>query len=400
MNLSEANVHSFPLVSIQMVTNSHHDWVGIAFHFEQTKIDCIRAFAHLYDEIGLRDVLNGLMCVLDAPDLNQGGIDLLEHFPRKQLVLRMPTANGATADAQARLSYLQAQGFHLMSDDLPAQDAALPIGIDSLAIGSDQIGRKDISFWQRKLAGPHLATEVDSLTCFNACRSAGFDWFLGSYPLHPGAGKPHNDGPSRTRLLKLLTLVACDADSYELEVLLKQDPALSYSLLKLVSAAAYARSCAINSFSQAINVLGRRQLQRWLQLLLYARQEGDSGVNPLLPLAAFRAGLMEALSQQTGGDRSESDRAFMVGMFSLLDVLFGTPLAEILAPLHLPKDVMNALQTRSGRLGALLDVTEQACSGNLTLLRINLMTAGIDAEIFSHALVQACAWAIQVSQAD
>ena len=147
-------------------------------------------------------------------------------------------------------------------------------------------------------------------------------------------------------------------------------------------------------------MLGRRQLQRWLQLLLYARQEGDSGINPLLPLAAFRAGLMEALSQQTGGDRSEADRAFMVGMFSLLDVLFGTPLAEILAPLHLPKDVMNALQTRSGRLGALLDVTEQACSGNLSLLRINLMTAGIDAEIFYRAIVQACAWAIQVSQAD
>lgn len=401
MILSEASVPTFPLVSLQMVTNARHEWVGVAFNFEKTETDDIKAFMRLYDEIGLRDALGDFLCLLDAPDLNQVDIEMMENLPRKQLVFRVPAAYGAAAEARAKLDYFQTQGCHIMLNGWPTPDVALPAGVHSLAIACDQIEKNnETSFWQHTLAGPHLATNVNSPSCFNACRAAGFNWFLGNYLLYPGAATPRNEGPSRSRLLKLLALVARDAESRELEGLMKQDPTLSYNLLKLVGTAAYARNCAISSFGQAINVLGRRQLQRWLQLLLYARQDGDGGVNPLLPIAAMRAGLMEALCQQMGGDRHEADRAFMVGMFSLLDLLFGTPLADILEPLHLPEDVVDALRTRGGRLGAMLDLTEQACSGNLSLLQENLVGCGIDAEVFCRALVPACAWAIQVSRAD
>ncbi|WP_051566990.1 EAL and HDOD domain-containing protein [Herminiimonas sp. CN] len=360
----------------------------------------MKAFAHLYHEIGLRDALGDFLCVLELLDPAQVDLDLAAHLPHERTVLRVPAAAGVAADARARLDCLQAQGFRIMLDGWPAPEAVLPTGVQSLAIGRDQIGKNATPFSQHALAGPHLATDVNSPDCFNACRAAGFNWFLGNYPLYPSVGRPRNDGSSRSRLLRLLVLVARDAESRELEQLMKQDPSLSYNLLKLVSTAAYARGCVISSFSQAINVLGRRQLQRWLQLLLYARQDDDDGVNPLLPIAAMRAGLMAALCQQMGGGRNEAERAFMIGMFSLLDVLFGAPLAEILEPLELHEDVLSALQTRSGRLGAMLDLTERACSGNPHLLQESLIACKIDAKIFYRALVQACAWAMQVSQAD
>jgi EAL and modified HD-GYP domain-containing signal transduction protein len=138
------------------------------------------------------------------------------------------------------------------------------------------------------------------------------------------------DGTSRKRLLALLGLLARDADSRELEVLLKQDPALAYHLLKLVNSAAFALSSPIHSFGQAINVLGRRQLQRWLQLLLYARQQDDGLANPLLPLAAVRAH-DGRLAKALGWDRDQQDMAFVAGVFSLLDVLLAMPMTEIVA---------------------------------------------------------------------
>jgi c-di-GMP-related signal transduction protein len=83
-------------------------------------------------------------------------------------------------------------------------------------------------------------------------------------------------------------------------------------------------------------VLGRRQLQRWLQLLLYARQQPDGLPNLLLPLAARRGAQLEALARLQGDDRDAQDLAFMTGVFSLLDRLLHMPMSEIAAELYLP----------------------------------------------------------------
>ena len=193
--------------------------------------------------------------------------------------------------------------------------------------------------------------------------------------------------------MALLGLLARDADSRELEILLKQDPALSYHLLKLVNSAAFAMSKPINSFGQAINLLGRRQLQRWLQLLLYARQHEDGAANPLLPLAAVRAAQMEMLCKINGGDRDQQDIAFMTGVFSLLDVLLCMPMEEIISALNLDPDIVLALTARGGALGAMLALTE-----NSVVTLDALDDAGIDPETYWRSLLQAYHWAIQVSR--
>ena len=206
---------------------------------------------------------------------------------------------------------------------------------------------------------------------------------MGDFARHPDNDNA-GDGTSRKRLLALLDLLARDADTRELEVLLKQDPSLSYHLLKLVNSAAFALSSPVHSFSQAINVLGRRQLQRWLQLLLYARQQDDGLSNPLLPLAAVRAAQMEALVRAQGGDRDQQDMAFVAGVFSLLDVLLGMAMTEIVAALSLDLDVVMALLDRGGPLGQLLKLVEGHD-------RVALEQAGLDAERFAES-IEAIDW--------
>jgi EAL and modified HD-GYP domain-containing signal transduction protein len=250
------------------------------------------------------------------------------------------------------------------------------------------------------LFGPHLARGVESLACMHACEIAGFGWFSGTYALDDAGATQqdrdparHDDGTTRRRLLTMLALLARDADSRELEAQLKQDPALSYHLLKLVNSAAFSSGTHIASFGQAISRIGRRQLQRWLQLLLYARQQPDGPPNLLLPIAARRGAVLEALCKRDGGNRDEQDLAFMAGVFSLLDRLFRMPMAALLDGLNLPEEVEAALLAREGKLGQRLRLCEMS-GPNIEVLD----GAGIDSLAWWQSQLNAYHWAIQVAR--
>jgi len=80
-------------------------------------------------------------------------------------------------------------------------------------------------------------------------------------------------------------------------------------------------------------------------------------------------------------------------VFSLLDVLLGMPMSEILGALNLHGDVSAALLERAGPLGpALAMVAEQQIDPE------RLAAAGVDAELYWRSLLPAYQWAIQVSR--
>jgi c-di-GMP-related signal transduction protein len=75
-----------------------------------------------------------------------------------------------------------------------------------------------------------------------------------------------------------------------------------------------------------------------------------------------RGRLMEILVKQRNGsvmNDEQSEAAFMTGILSLLEVLFETPMSEIISKLNLTDDVTNALLSRSGQLGSMLTLAEK-----------------------------------------
>lgn len=387
-----------PLASLQPVVNAHHEWIGFALHAVPADVPTSNALVNMLGASDLLDAFGPLDCLLPVPDPLQLDLDGIGQLPAQKIVLRIPAANCVEAKAWERLDELHARGFRILLEGVPAYGADLRNRLKSLAIHCGDHVSPDIANWMHRLVGPHLAENVNDPARFEACRTAGFSWFAGSYPMHRKVFPSQNNGSSRTRLLALLGLVAHDAETREIESLLKQDPALSYLLLKLVNSAVFGLATHVTSFGQAISLLGRRQLQRWLQLLLYAGQhEGDLD-NPLLGRAAFRAGLMEALCQHSGGNKDEQNAAFMTGLFSLLDALFGMPMAQILKPLNLEEAVIAALLVRSGKLGKMLDLTERAASDHGPLSNGLLASCGIDIETYWNCMAHASRWAVEVSR--
>lgn len=379
---------TLPLVRLHPVANGYNEWV--ALRMDLTAAAVPELVTALFGTPDLLAAVAPLDCVLLLADPAQLTPQLCTLLPPNRIMLCFAAAVLAQEGTAQRLAALVDAGYRLMLDGPLPPGLARPAALRAVSFDARAIVPPALSLLA--LSGPHLAHHVDDAERLRACARAGFTWFSGDYPLAGDAGERGQDGTSRRRILSLLALLATDADSRELELLLKQDPALSYHLLKLVNSAAFAVNTTITSYAQAIAVLGRRQLQRWLQLLLYARSDADGLPNLLLPLAALRAGQLEMLCKRDGGNRDEQDLAYMTGAFSLLDRLLGMPMAEILAGLRLPDHVGSALLARAGVLGERLLLCE--CGADAAALA----RAGIDTATWWDSQLQAHHWAIQVGR--
>ncbi len=213
------------------------------------------------------------------------------------------------------------------------------------------------------------------------------DWFLAPPPKPVGT-----QAASRALALQLVQLVSADADTHEIEALLRQDPTLSYHLLRLVNSLGMGTGRRVTSFSQAILILGRSQLRRWLNLMLFSSREGDQRSAMLLARVALRARSMELLSKACGEDRQHQEQAFMVGMFSLLGVLFGMPLEEVLKPLTISEAVQQALLEHGGEMGQLLCVVESAERADQAALDGCLAALQLDADTYNRIVIDAVLW--------
>jgi EAL and modified HD-GYP domain-containing signal transduction protein len=225
----------------------------------------------------------------------------------------------------------------------------------------------------------------------DAC-APGVSWIDGDWCMAPPLVSPSAQVAERGIALQMVQLVALDADTHEIEALLRRAPAISYNLLRLVNSLGVGGGRRIISFSQALLLLGRQQLRRWLNLVLFAARQGDVRSHMLLARVSLRARALEMLARARGLDKITQEQAFMTGMFSLLGVLFCMPLAQVLAPLALGEAVQAALLRREGELGMLLTLFEALEKGDFASAAVQVDGLQIERAACNLALVDAAAW--------
>ena len=241
-----------------------------------------------------------------------------------------------------------------------------------------------------------LALKVESAELLTLCQSLGFDLFQGYYFAKPTiiVGKKLN--PAQLSLVRLLALVMEDAETTAIESAFKLEPGLTVNMLRLTNSVSSGLRTKITSLRHAITILGRRQLQRWLQLLVYTNPPGSTqAINPLLQLAATRGRLMELLADRLQSrNREFTDQAFMVGIMSLMPALLGMAMEDILAQLPVAQRVKQALDDYGGQHGQLLQLVELTERSDLPALEEALgKLSGINADFLGNCLAQALSWA-------
>ena len=331
--------------------------------------------------------------------------DMLELLPRQSVVLEILETVPPTVAVIERCLALKATGFTLALDDViqlePAYAELLAL-VEIVKVDIQPLSRVQLMQLVMKLkpmGKQLLAEKVDSREQMEQCLKLGFTLFQGYYFAKPTiiAGKRLEH--SKLSLMKLMGLLLSDAETSKLEEALKPEPGLTVNLLRMTNSVGAGTSEKITSLRHAITVLGRRQLQRWLQLLVFSSGAQAGASNPLLMLAATRGRLMELLAEDLRpGDGALADRAFMAGIMSLMPALVGLPIAEIVAPLGLTGDVRDALCEGSGQLGDMLHLAESSESGDLETLTCNLAKLpGLSAKRLNQAQTSALQWANSIT---
>jgi c-di-GMP phosphodiesterase len=151
----------------------------------------------------------------------------------------------------------------------------------------------------------------------------------------------------RLVLMELLNLVRSDGDAQALADVAKRDPGVAVHLLAMANAPAYGLRTPITGIDQAIMVLGRETLYRWLAVSVFRAGADSARDEALLEVALARARFME-LAALSVGSKQQADELFLVGLLSFVDTLLGLPMKEVMATMSLPTAVRDVLQNNEG----------------------------------------------------
>ncbi len=326
----------------------------------------------------------------------------LEQLPREGIVLVITSLAELTQQSSAyiaRLTILKSSGFRIgLQGDVtlpslqPFLDLAEFVFID---IGSSDLGtiKSRIDAISLQVMGKFLvATNIRLLDEFHVSAKLPFQYFQGTFVSSREEWAVPAMDAGRIKILSLLNLIRQDAENATIVQTFKQDPALSFKVLRYINSAGFGLATKVSSIEQALLILGRDNLYRWLTLLLFTSGTGNALDSALMENALVRARLAE-LCAKDALPANERDELFVAGIFSLLDILLRMPMEKVVEQVSLPSSVVEALLHKSGKYAPYLELAEACEAFDHERIVILSNQIGVDLSEVSINQTEAIVWA-------
>ncbi len=318
-----------------------------------------------------------------------------------QLALEIVDVSEIDQKVLAQCLELKERGFKLsLADyfDHPVYDAVLKIfdyvKLDIHATSNFEM-RNAISRLNEFSHIQRVARNVDTLSTFERCMEMDFHLVQGNFFTHTESTTLGKANPEQTTLLVVLGQLLTDVDLPRIERAFHNHEELTINLLALVNSAAMGLSRKVGSLQQALVILGRRQLMRWVQVLLYSHSDIKSAPM-LMQMAAVRAKLMDTLCSTHAEAEKRTDiyrdRAFTVGILSLTHILLGMDLLQVVEQIGLDDEIRSALMDKEGFLGNLLSLTEHIETANFAAAETLLDGLSIAPRDLNRAQMETLEW--------
>ncbi|MEO6855394.1 MAG: HDOD domain-containing protein [Rhodoferax sp.] len=196
---------------------------------------------------------------------------------------------------------------------------------------------------------PFIATDMACVEDMERALQGGVHLASGSLTATTMAATLAKAGPLAPevgRVALLISKLAAGAETADIVGDIKGDIGVSVRLLQRMNSASYAHLGGISSIDQAVMLLGRNDLHRWLSLMLMQFAGSRQLSSALQEVALWRARLVELLAVERG--ESEPGRFFTLGLASKLGLILKMAPTDVVSTLSLPPEGAQALLSESG----------------------------------------------------
>lgn len=302
----------------------------------------LRVLVDLFTNYGINYIGKGLPVFINIP------LDTLKRsippIPKESVFFEI---NQKDIDVQRDFAFLKElfySGFNLSHEgtDLPHPSIISffkVVKIDFTATPRDT--RKILS----KLIAPNIlliAHKVENHKVYKEALEEGYGLFQGFYFSKPETLSKKDFTASQVELLNILKMLLSEDLNWDrIEKEIKKNAYLTIKILKLVNSSFFGFRCEVNSVLQAIVLLGKKQMIKWIVMILIT--EKTSAPLELIKITLTRARLMQLLAQETS-KKFKEEEYYLIGLLSLFDVITGFSKDNLLLHLPLSDTISNSIR--------------------------------------------------------
>ena len=234
------------------------------------------------------------------------------------------------------------------------------------------------------------AGSVDNMDEFEHLKEVGgYQLYEGNFYRVPVAKGNNEVVPLKVNYIELLNVVNNEnfdlADAAEI---IGRDTALTISLLKMVNRMTV--NSGITTIRHAAAMLGQVELKKWINTAVANEMYADKP-SEITRVSLLRAKFAEKLAADFNL-QSKSDELFLMGLFSVLDVILDKSMEESLEMVKVAGNIREALIGHDGLLYPVLELVTQYETANWAEVSRLMVLQNINMDALSGAYLNALQW--------
>lgn len=300
--------------------------------------------------------------------------DIATLLPKENVVIEVLETVNPSEEIINKLLSLKDLGYYIALDDVVEVEHIVKfIGVIDIVKVDFRLAtseaRKKIAYICNKYNIDMLAEKVETSEELNEAKGLGYIYFQGYYYSKPSIFLGKDIAVKNTSIFILLVeLIKENYDIDKVEYIMKTDVALTYKFLKFINSSYFNFLQEIKSIRQAIILIGRAELRKWLSILTVVEMSSinDGYANIIIIRAKFCEEIANIISP------NYAPQAFMVGLFSNMHQMIEKNIDYVVKELPLNSEIKNALLGEQNILKDILDLAlayENVDSDKITEMR-------------------------------